>query len=92
MLDVRDEPRQDRYVLLEDGEEVGFLDYRSRDGVLALTHAEVRADRRGEGLGDALVAGALDDVRTRGAKVVPLCGFVAGYLRDHPEEQDLLAS
>jgi uncharacterized protein len=28
--------------------------------------------------------------RSRGLKVVPRCSFVAGYLRRHPEYQDLV--
>jgi predicted GNAT family acetyltransferase len=37
------------------------------------------------------VADALDDIRSRGLKVVPLCPFVAAYIRRHPEYEDLVA-
>jgi predicted GNAT family acetyltransferase len=38
------------------------------------------------------VRAALDFARDKQLRVVPLCPFVAGYLRRHPEYQDLLSS
>jgi uncharacterized protein len=37
------------------------------------------------------VRGALDDVRTKGAKIVARCPFVARFVREHPDYADLLA-
>jgi predicted GNAT family acetyltransferase len=91
MLEVQDNPRFDRYELFEEGERVGFLAYRRAAGAVALTHAEVRADRRGEGLAEVLVAGALEDLRAQGDRVRPTCGYVAAYVRRHPEQADLVA-
>jgi predicted N-acetyltransferase YhbS len=47
--------------------------------------------RRNQGLGAQLVRGALDDVRRKGAKVVPMCWFVAEFIEEHPEYADLRA-
>jgi len=57
-----------------------------------MTHAEVPSALRGAGVGSALVAGALQLVRARGDKVVPLCPFVARYMQQHPQTGDLLAA
>jgi uncharacterized protein len=46
---------------------------------------------RGRGLASQLVAGALENVRARGLKVVPRCPFVRAYIARHPEYRDLLA-
>jgi predicted GNAT family acetyltransferase len=43
-----------------------------------------------KGLGARLVAGALDDIRARGLRVVPFCPFVRAYIRRHPEYADLV--
>ena len=43
-------------------------------------------------LGSALVATALDDARSEGLEVVPLCPFVAAFIERHPEYQDLVAA
>jgi hypothetical protein len=36
------------------------------------------------------VRAALDDVRSRGGTVVPLCPFVRGWIERHPEYRDLV--
>lgn len=55
-----------------------------------LVHTDIDPGYEGRGLGSKLVAGALDDLRRRGLGVVPLCPFVAAYLRRHPEQADLV--
>jgi uncharacterized protein len=71
---------------------VGFLAYRRESGAVVLVHTDVDPAFEGDGLGSRLVAGALADLRSRGLKLVPLCPFVAGYLRRHPEDRDLVVS
>jgi predicted GNAT family acetyltransferase len=88
---VRDDSEQQRYELVRDGEVLGEILYRTRPGVIVLVHTEVAASAEGHGLGSRLVAGALDDIRARGLRLVPVCPFVAAYLRRHPEQQDLVA-
>lgn len=89
-MTVRDDPARQRYELEVEGG-LAFIDY-VRDGRnVVMTHAEVPPARRGGGIGSALVKGALALVRERGGKVVPLCPFVAQYIRRHPETRDLLA-
>jgi uncharacterized protein len=82
-----------RYELRVDGVVTGVLDYRQRDeSILALTHAEIAPAKRGRGLGDALVHGALEDVRARGELVIPQCWHVAGFLERNPEFRSLVAA
>ena len=87
---VRDDPARQRYELEVQGE-LAFIDYLREGGKVLMTHAEVPPALRGGGIGSALVKGALALVRERGEKVVPLCPFVATYMRRHPETRDLLA-
>ena len=88
---VRDNPAERRYELLFGDERVGEILYRVRPGKVVLLHTEVDPMVEGSGLGGRLVAGALDDIRSRGLAVVPLCPFVAAYIRRHPEYDDLVA-
>jgi predicted GNAT family acetyltransferase len=91
-LTVRDNAAELRYEVLEDGKVVGEILYRARPGDrIVLLHTEVLPYAEGGGVGSRLVAGALDDIRARGLRVVPLCPFVAGYIRRHPEYADLVA-
>lgn len=73
------------------GDKPAIAAYRMDDGAVAFTHTEVPEALEGQGVGSRLVAGALDDVRRRGLKIVPLCGFVRHYVETHPDVQDLLA-
>jgi predicted GNAT family acetyltransferase len=87
---VVDNPAQLRYELRVDGALAGFLAYRLEPGTVVLVHTDVDPAYEGRGLGGRLVRGALDDLRARGLLLVPLCPFVASYLRRHPEYADLV--
>ncbi|HZF42782.1 MAG TPA: GNAT family N-acetyltransferase [Sphingomonadaceae bacterium] len=65
--------------------------YQIKGDVIAFTHTEVPEAMEGQGIGGALIAGALADVRRRGLVALPLCSFVRHYVETHPEVQDLLA-
>jgi len=93
MADVRITRSDDglKYLLTVDGAEAGLIASGLKDGRAVLYHTEVDPAFEGEGLGSALVKGALDDIRARGLEVVPLCGFVRAYIARHPEYADLVA-
>lgn len=80
-----------KYLLTVDGAEAGRIESGLKDGKVVLYHTEVSRDVEGEGLGSALVKGALDDIRARGLEVVPLCSFVRAYIAKHPDYADLVA-
>jgi uncharacterized protein len=88
---VDDAPAQQRYEVRVDGTLAGFADYVDRDGVRHFTHTEIFPDFGGQGIGSALIRGALDAVRARGATLVPECSFVADYIAKHPDDADLVA-
>jgi predicted GNAT family acetyltransferase len=92
-ITVERRPEERRYVLLLDGAHAGELVYRDRDeSVVAFLHTEVDPGIQRRGLGTALVTGALDDVRARGQRVVPICPFVDAFVRRHPEYGDLVVT
>ena len=82
---VRDNSDALRYELVVDGDVVGEIDYRRSHDAVVLVHTEVSPALAGRGLGGRLVAGALEDIRAQGLRVVAVCPFVRAYLRDHPE-------
>ena len=88
---VEDDPARRRFEILVDGALAGFTAYRLRGpDVLVFTHTEVAAAFRGMGVGEALVRGALEEVRRRGSRVVLRCPFMAAFVDRHPEYADLL--
>jgi uncharacterized protein len=88
---VADNPDASRYELRLDGRLIGIAAYRRRPGRIAITHTEVEPACSGRGFGSMLAEAALRDARARGERVVPLCPFIADYIRRHPEYEDLLA-
>lgn len=73
-----------RYEITLGGERVGLLTYRLSGEVMTMLHAEIDPAHGGRGLGTALARGALEDARSRGLSVRPLCPFVADVVRRDP--------
>lgn len=61
------------------------LDYRRTGDTVVFTHTGVPEDAAGQGVGTALAEAGLAWAKAEGARIVPLCPFVAAYLRQHPE-------
>lgn len=90
MSEVCDDPARSRYELSVDGG-TAFAAYRREGDTLVFTHTEVPPALEGQGVGSALVEGALADLRSRHLRVRPDCPFVAAYIERHAEARDLLA-
>ena len=88
--EVKDVPENRRYVITSDGEEAGVAEYIPTDTMITFTHTEVAPAFEGKGIGGTLVREALDDVRTRGLSVLPMCPFVKVWIERHPEYADLV--
>jgi predicted GNAT family acetyltransferase len=87
---VQDDAANHRFVIQVDGELVGTAVYHLRGGRYFFVHTEIDLDHEGKGLATTLVQEALDEVRARGALVVPLCPYVAGFVEQHPGYRDLV--
>lgn len=55
-----------------------------------LTHTEVPKSLAGKGIGSAIVKAVLEDIDARELTLVPLCPFVAMYIKRHPEWRRLV--
>ena len=79
------------YDAFVDGEVAGSIVYEhAGDRRVVFTHTFVDPRFREHGVGNALVRGALDDVRAQGRTLTNFCDFVARYIDEHPEYADLL--
>jgi predicted GNAT family acetyltransferase len=90
-LRIVDNADNQRYEAVLDGRVVGISQYTLADDVITFLHTEVDPSVEGRGIGSRLAAGALDDVRRRGLRVIATCPFIAAYLRRHRDYADLLA-
>lgn len=88
MPEVTDNRAEHRFELPTDAGPA-IAAYRLDDDMITFTHTIVPEGAEGHGVGSALVAAALADVRERGLKVVPQCAFVRAYLAKHPDAASL---
>ncbi len=82
---VVNNPDQHRYEIRVDGALAGFAQYSRQSGVVTFIHTGIDPAYEGQGLGSVLARSALDEVRGSGEQIVPLCPFIAGYIRRHPQ-------
>ncbi len=80
------------YDVALDGVPAGRADYRLRAGRVVFTHTEIDPAFEGRGVGSDLAQQALDDVRAKGLKVVPLCPFIKDWIERHPDYQELVTT
>jgi predicted GNAT family acetyltransferase len=87
---VRDDERS-RYEGYLGGELTTVIDFDRQGDLLTVTHTGTEPRWRGRGLAAETTRLALEDVRTAGLRVVPVCPFTADYFDQHPEVADLRA-
>ncbi|MBM3645199.1 MAG: N-acetyltransferase [Alphaproteobacteria bacterium] len=86
---VVDVPARSRFELALEGG-TAFVDYRLAGDIAIVPHTEVPPAFEGQGVGRALVLGALDGFRARGLKVQPRCSFFARVAMRDPAFADML--
>lgn len=90
MTELRKNDEKSRYEILQGGQVVGFAEFRPVGDAVMLPHTEIEQGHEGEGLGSQLAKFALDNVKTEGKRVIPMCPFIAGYIRRNPEYTELV--
>jgi predicted GNAT family acetyltransferase len=85
MTTVEIRPDELRYVLLDDGAEIGEESYVDTGKERVVFHTYVADTHSGKGLASVLVRAALNDIVERGMKIVPVCPYVKAWLPKHPE-------
>ena len=78
MIVIEHNPEQGVFRAMEEGREVGNLEYEISSGLMVITHT--RAYLQGRGLGRMLASAAIGYARQHGMKVVPRCSFVKALM------------
>jgi len=68
------------------------IDYRIEGDRILLPSVRVPQALEGRGIAAALTRAALDWAREQSLTVVPICPYVAAWLRRHPDYSDVLAA
>jgi predicted GNAT family acetyltransferase len=79
-----------RYSTTVEGHTAEMTYSRSSPHLIIIDHTAVPAAVRGQRVGQALAAHALDEARKGGCKIIPLCPFMRAQTQRHPEWQDVI--
>jgi uncharacterized protein len=85
--------RNGAFYIDEDGEWIAELSYiKSADGkMMTIDHTQVDEKLRGQGVGEELVARAVNFARENGFKIKPLCPYARKIIERTSEYQDVRA-
>jgi redox-sensitive bicupin YhaK (pirin superfamily)/predicted GNAT family acetyltransferase len=87
---VRQVDTEQLYEIALDGARVGLTAYRDRGDQRIFYHTEVDKEVTRKGLAAQLVEQALTDTRAAGKRIVPVCPYVARFVKKHPEFDDIV--
>ena len=68
----------------------GFTEIKDSDGQRTFPHTEVDDAFEGRGLASILIGEALQQTKEAGLRIVPVCSMVQGYVKKHPEFDDVV--
>jgi hypothetical protein len=88
-LNLVDVASKKRYEAAVD-DTTAYIEYIKAKDKIYLTHTEVPKSMEGKGIGSTLVLKVLEDIERQNLTLVPLCPFVALYLKRHPEWKKLV--
>lgn len=81
----RDDDRR-QYVAVVDGRVAALAEFMQTPELVVFTHTETDPTFEGQGVASRLVRWALEDARSRGYSVLPVCPFVSGFIARHQDE------
>jgi uncharacterized protein len=86
---VEHNERQNRFEMKVEGG-TAVAAYSREGNSITFTHTEVPQESEGKGVGSAIAKSALDYARDQKLEVVPMCAFIAAYIRGHHEYASLV--
>ena len=91
-IEHEEQKKKGAFYVDDNGDRVGELTYlRSGPGKITIDHTEVSEKFRGEGIGQDLVAAAVEMARENDLKIVPACPYAKKIIDETPAYKDVLA-
>lgn len=66
------------------------IEYIRAKNKIFLTHTEVPMELNGKGIGSMIVKAVLQEIERQDITLIPMCPFVAMYIKRHPEWKKLV--
>ena len=89
-ITITNNPAEHRYEARIGGDLAGYCEYNLLSEAIMFTHTEVLEAHEGQGVGSTIAKHVLDTARSEGKHVIPVCQFIAGYIRKHRDYADLV--
>ena len=72
------------------GSDTAVLEYTLASHIIVYNHTEVPKHLEGQGIASQMARVALEYAKENELQIMPLCPYVASYIRRHPEYKALL--
>ncbi|MGB3414394.1 MAG: GNAT family N-acetyltransferase [Microbacteriaceae bacterium] len=80
-VEVLHQPDEHRFVICQDGKIAGRAEYLTKGDARVFIHTVIDPEYAGQGLAVKLVNKALKNTQDSGLRIVPVCPFVAAFLK-----------
>jgi predicted GNAT family acetyltransferase len=88
ILDVTHNAAENRFETWIEGK-LSKLDYMEEDNTIIMTHVGVSPEHRGQGVAGKLTQVALEYAKEKSLRVIPMCPYIATYIRRNPQYIEL---
>lgn len=90
-MEVVHNQAENRFEIQLDGQ-LAKLDYMENGDSIVMTHVGVPIEFRGHGIAAIITKAGLDYAKSKSLRVIPICSYVAAYLRRNPQYIELTRS
>lgn len=87
-LEIINNPAENRFEVWVNGQ-LAKLDYKEEGDTILMTHVGVPPEFRGHGLAAVITKAGLEYARAKSLRVIPMCTYVAAYIRRNPQYLEL---
>ena len=82
--------RESRSVALNEGNIIGYCQYKEENDVWSITHTVVKQEFGGRGIAKRLVLVVIEEARKQNKKINPICSYAKKMMESSDEYKDVL--
>ena len=82
--------RESRSVALNEGNIIGYCQYKEENNIWSITHTVVKQEFGGRGIAKRLVLAIIEEARKQNKKINPICSYAKKMMESSDEYKDVL--
>ena len=82
--------RESRSVALNEGNIIGYCQYKEESNIWSITHTVVKQEFGGRGIAKRLVLAVIEEARKQNKKINPICSYAKKMMESSDEYKDIL--